>query len=481
MLTQAKSTRSQNSSRNRAGTARTPEYNNGDHAAQLAEVELASSPVVLQTAQLMQSVQESPYVAAQQERLEANFTATASDVVQMVKRRGSVTGITHLVSISKEGSIYGGQEVLEVEGGDVVEIDTEVKYRSRRGPNQEIYKDLDESGPSIYRWFQVFKVNNKPVGGGIFIRDDTFHIMAEEGEHEVGPWLIFGTESKTTEQVASAIQAGYRTFDCAESYHNILAVAQALHQSGLARGEYRVIYKFDVSAESPGALRTKLGMVMSLFEGNIDTMIIHNIDVPKAQLQNAWSVLQYFKKAGSVKEIGLGNIRAEHEDLIKDLGPGVDVVENSVASVVENKHLQELIKRMGSRVLYFDVMNTAREIGLTSPAEINALIMYAQSSHKGSQMIASSSDPRRQIENLRNFTAGSAELGEEEYEGIGKIEKWKNTACPVSDRDFTLPPKFKDALTAVYEHTVGMREKILSGQKIKVMNEGILNEWLRQI
>lgn len=100
-------------------------------------------------------------------------------VAQLKPITVSVTGITHLVAMSG-GSVMEGREYLEVGERDTLLIDTEVKYRSRRGPNQEIYGESDEEGPQVYRWFKVLQVNGKPVPENIFIRDETF--VAESPE-----------------------------------------------------------------------------------------------------------------------------------------------------------------------------------------------------------------------------------------------------------------------------------------------------------
>ncbi len=104
---------------------------------------------------------------------------TGESVAQLKPITVSVTGITHLVAMNG-GSVMEGREYLEVGERDELLIDTEVKYRSRRGPNQEIYGESDEEGPQVYRWFKVLQVNGKPVPENIFIRDETF--VAENPE-----------------------------------------------------------------------------------------------------------------------------------------------------------------------------------------------------------------------------------------------------------------------------------------------------------
>jgi hypothetical protein len=99
----------------------------------------------------------------------------SANVIQRVAQQVVVTGITHLVQANK-GSIQEGDEVGEVSDGQVIEIDTAQKLRSRRGPNQEVYKLFDKDSEPHFRWFKVLKVGEKDAPPNTYIRDETFHI-----------------------------------------------------------------------------------------------------------------------------------------------------------------------------------------------------------------------------------------------------------------------------------------------------------------
>jgi hypothetical protein len=85
----------------------------------------------------------------------------------------TVTGITHLVE-AQSGSIMQGREDGEVSEGQVVQIETEDKLRSRRGPNQELYGQFDPSEAHLFRWFKALRVDRKSVGPNLYLRDETF-------------------------------------------------------------------------------------------------------------------------------------------------------------------------------------------------------------------------------------------------------------------------------------------------------------------
>ncbi len=106
-------------------------------------------------------------------------TAQRVPVIQREPLTVSVSGVTHLVKM-EGGSLMEGAEEIEVHEGDVLEIDTETKYRSRRGPNQEVYKDTDQKGEANYRWFLVTKINSVKATGNLFIRDGAFNTRRPE-------------------------------------------------------------------------------------------------------------------------------------------------------------------------------------------------------------------------------------------------------------------------------------------------------------
>lgn len=91
------------------------------------------------------------------------------------KKPAAVHGLTHLVE-KKGNSIYNGDEKDEVTALDTLDVNPDVRIRSRRGPNQEMVGDYDRRGEHIYRWFRV---DEKPAGVNIseknwYIREDTF-------------------------------------------------------------------------------------------------------------------------------------------------------------------------------------------------------------------------------------------------------------------------------------------------------------------
>lgn len=283
-----------------------------------------------------------------------------------------------------------------------------------------------------------------------------------EAEAEATPWLVFGVDGRSKEQLASAVEAGYRRFDTAESYRNIRTVAEALH--GLPRDSYEILYKFDVrSHESSAELRDRLGQVAALFGGRLDTLAIHNLDADERVLKDAWQVLSGLKSARVTRQIGLGNVGENHAALLAELG-GIDVVENSVESVLLSETVENAIKESGAHLYYYDVIRTARQmdLDLSSPDDLNGLI-YTMATlfsrpdgSSNATMISSSGTPGTQAANLANFGGGPDHdgfTGDEQYGAMEKISQWRKqqSAGQENDTSFTLRPELAAWLVSLCE------------------------------
>jgi hypothetical protein len=307
------------------------------------------------------------------------------------------------------------------------------------------------------------------------------------------PWLVFGVDGRSKEQLTSAVDAGYRRFDTAESYGNTATVAQVL--GGLPRSEYEVIYKFDVRpSESAPELRARLERAAALFGGRLDALIIHNLDAGHSALTDAWQVLGGLKSAGTARQIGLGNIGENHAGLLAELG-GVDVVENSVESVLLSQTVEEAIKASGAHLYYYDVIRTARQmqLDLTTPDDLKALIytmsvtFHRADDTSNATMISSSGSPGTQAANRENFGPGPDHVeftGGDQYVTLGKIHEWRNeqSACQENDTAFELSPELAGWLAGLCEG--GTAGTVRSGIEEAAKKEGcpvdaeFIGKWL---
>lgn len=147
------------------------------------------------------------------------------------------------------------------------------------------------------------------------------------------PWLVFGLDGRSPDEVETAVRLGYRRFDAAENYGTTTDdLASALSNSGLPRQDFEVLYKFDVRAQETRAeLRDRLTKVAEQFDGRLDAVVIHNIDGDRAPILQAWQVLHAMKRDGLIGKAGVGNVLPRDADLLRELQSksSVDVVELS--------------------------------------------------------------------------------------------------------------------------------------------------------
>jgi len=135
---------------------------------------------------MFQFVDNRPETAVQRKLREmADNSQLVNPVIQRVEKSVIVTGVSHLVKMNKK-SLHASEEELEIYHGQELVIETGSKVRSRRGPNQEIYKDEDAEGEHIYNWFKVISLEGKPVKAGFYVREDVFEkVKSEKGKGKV--------------------------------------------------------------------------------------------------------------------------------------------------------------------------------------------------------------------------------------------------------------------------------------------------------
>ncbi|MFC1750877.1 DUF4157 domain-containing protein [Pseudomonadota bacterium] len=128
----------------------------------------------------MRQSDNQPRSLKSQHDVESSQASQLMPVTQLQLLPISVTGVTHLVEMVRGSIMEGVKLEPEVSEGDTLQIDTGIKFRSRRGPNQEVFKETDREGKPHYRWFQVTKVNGADAPADSFIRDETFTTLLPE-------------------------------------------------------------------------------------------------------------------------------------------------------------------------------------------------------------------------------------------------------------------------------------------------------------
>ncbi|MFF3976187.1 aldo/keto reductase [Streptomyces sp. NPDC001828] len=406
-------------------------------------------------------------------------------VVQMLRRSGHAwSQDQHAHTADRAEQRHGGQpEAAPARlgaGFTGVRIDdgAEVNARQEMSHSATVQRTATSAGPTR---------QGSPV---------VARMPADEAETEgAKPWLVFGVDGRSKEQLTSAVEAGYRRFDTAESYRNIETVSEVLH--GRPRDSYEILYKFDVrSGESAAVLRARLERVAALFEGRLDSLIIHNLDADKRVLTDAWQVLTELKGDRIAGQVGLGNVGENHTGLLAELG-GVDAVENSVESVLLSETVERAIKESGAHLYYYDVIRTARQmdLDLSSPDDLNGLIYTMAGTFprtdgtSNATMVSSSGSPGTQAANLENFGGGPDHedfTGDEQYGAMEKIDKWRKqqSSGQTNDTSFVLAPELAGWLVGLCDGGTAdaLRDSLVRAAKEqgRPVNQPFIEEWLVQ-
>jgi len=122
-----------------------------------------------------------------------------STTIQRTKQEVIVTGVSHLVE-KVHSTIYGGKEREAIYQGQRLVIESNGITRSRRGPNQERFRDMDKQGRHIYKWHQVISIDGVEAPKGLYVRSDVFVPFKQDPESSK-----IGQGIETTHDVVEAV------------------------------------------------------------------------------------------------------------------------------------------------------------------------------------------------------------------------------------------------------------------------------------
>lgn len=144
-----------------------------------------------------------------------------------------------------------------------------------------------------------------------------------------GVWQVPAAD--TAEVVTRALLAGYRHIDTAAIYGNEAGVGQAIHASGLDRGEVFVTTK--VFNDDHGREQTRRALKRSLQQLETDYVDLYLIHWPvpsRDRYVETWEALIELREEGLTRSIGVCNFNADHlERIIEETGvtPALNQVE----------------------------------------------------------------------------------------------------------------------------------------------------------
>ncbi|MDY7091074.1 MAG: aldo/keto reductase, partial [Actinomycetota bacterium] len=313
-----------------------------------------------------------------------------------------------------------------------------------------------------------------------------------------GPWAAFGVDGRTGGEIRSALEAGFRRFDLADSYRNTDTAAEVL--SGPAappRNELEVVYKFDVrESESAEELTERLTQVADQFGGRLDSVLVHNIDggTPDAT-RRAWDVLANLQSDGRVDRIGLGNVRDEHLDQLRELNERspVGILENSLDSVLRDAGVQDFVNEAEQRgepspeVFYYGVRRLAASMGLESPADLRGLASAVATFYGDAptRMIVSSGNPERQAASRNDFDLAPDHAdhdGVDQFEAQVKVFNWRQrpTFSTTNGPDVELDPSLRQWLSDTVTDSATVRAQVTADANAqnRSVDADFIAQWL---
>jgi 2,5-diketo-D-gluconate reductase A len=151
------------------------------------------------------------------------------------------------------------------------------------------------------------------------------------------PQLGFGVfqipPKDTARAVSHALEAGYRHIDTAEMYGNEQEVGEAVHASGLDRGDVFITSKLNNGFHRPNEARRAFAQTLGeLGTDYVDLFLIH-WPLPTlfdGDFVSTWKTLEEFQRDGRARSIGVSNFQVEHLDRLaadSDVVPAVNQVE----------------------------------------------------------------------------------------------------------------------------------------------------------
>lgn len=248
-------------------------------------------------------------------------------------------------------------------------------------------------------------------------------------------------EREVQDAVKVALEAGYRSIDTAALYGNEKGVGEAVHESGLPRGDLFITTK--VWNADQGYDSTLRAFEMSLHQLGMDYVDLYLIHWPVAAKYKAtWRALERLYEQKVVRVIGVSNFQPHHLDDLLDganVVPAVDQVE--LHPMLSQKELRRYSaeKRIaieawsplmrGGEVLSHPVITDLAAIHGKTPAQI-VLRWHVQ---QDIIVIPKSITPERIRQNIEIF---DFELSDEEIATIDGLDNGERTGPDPDNFDF---------------------------------------------
>jgi 2,5-diketo-D-gluconate reductase A len=251
------------------------------------------------------------------------------------------------------------------------------------------------------------------------------------------PQLGFGVfqvpPSATTEAVSRALQVGYRHIDTAAAYRNEAEVGQAIHASGLDRGEVFVTTK--CFNDDHGYEQAKRAFDASLGRLELDYLDLYLIHWPvpvNDRYVDTWKAFIELRDAGLIRAIGVSNFQPAHlERLVAETGETPAINQIELHPYFQQHGLRREHEELG--IVTESWSPLAQGLVLDDPVVVAAAEAHHRTAGQivirwhlqlGIVVIPKSVTPER-IE--QNFDVFEFELSEEEMAAIASLDAGRRT------------------------------------------------------
>jgi len=238
--------------------------------------------------------------------------------------------------------------------------------------------------------------------------------------------VIFGLSGRSQEAIQAAVDAGYHTFDGADTYGNTIELlAAALKKAAKRRDEFEVIYKVDHTA--PDALDGHLQAVAALLGGYIDHVLVHK--ATDTHLARAYlPILLRLKSANVIRNVGAGDVKAGMDDHLQH-GDSFEIDASDLFLAGDAQPLIERLNQAKKPVFVYNIMATLKKLlGLapdTRPSrpQLNAMVSAIRNKLPTAEPILSSGQAATvqanlEIDEMDDYTETDYRDGAQAYSKI---------------------------------------------------------------
>ena len=226
----------------------------------------------------------------------------------------------------------------------------------------------------------------------------------------LGTWPM--DNEATAVAVTSAVHAGYRLFDTAESYGNETGLGEGLRRTGIAREEVFITSKFSEQWHSIDGVRHAFeSSIKRLGVDYLDMFLVHWPAPGRDRYVEALEGLHALLETGRVRSIGTSNFKPSHLQRLFSAGlmPHFNQIqldpEHARPKVIAFHAQHNVITGSysplgrGGTFLRDQAVTEAAAKHSRTPSQI----VLRWVTQRGIAAVAKSSDPRRQQENIDIF------------------------------------------------------------------------------